>query len=92
MTMPEEVNRLLTDHISQMLFTHSERANENLRAEGISGDGVIFTGNVMIDTLARLRPRAEDRWLEMAGEFGDSPFALVTLHRPETVDDPGRLR
>ena len=90
-TMPEEYNRLLTDHISDILFTHSCDANENLMREGIEPDRIHFVGNVMIDTLVRLLPRAETLWNRVLSNqypFEDATgFVLVTLHRPSNVDD-----
>ena len=82
-TMPEEINRLLTDQISGLLFTPSADADENLQREGIEGSKVHLVGNVMIDTLVRLLPQAEKHF--DAGISG--PYALVTLHRPSNVDD-----
>jgi UDP-N-acetylglucosamine 2-epimerase (non-hydrolysing) len=87
-TMPEEVNRLLTDQISSLLFTHSPEAKENLAAEGIPAERVHYVGNVMIDTLCRLLPNAR----KPADIDLPSAFALVTLHRPSNVDDPGHLK
>jgi UDP-N-acetylglucosamine 2-epimerase (non-hydrolysing) len=85
-TMPEEINRLLTDQISDLLFTPSEDGNRNLEREGIPAEKIHLVGNVMIDTVARLLPEAEKR-LPLA-ELGldKSPYALVTLHRPSNVD------
>ena len=60
-TMPEEINRVLVDHIADLLFTTEPSANENLRQEGISKEKIHFVGNVMIDTLVRLLPKAENR-------------------------------
>jgi UDP-N-acetylglucosamine 2-epimerase (non-hydrolysing) len=85
-TMPEEHNRRLTDHLSTLLLTHSEDANENLRAEGIPDELVQFVGNTMIDTLLANVDRA--RHLEAWREYGLSQrhYVLVTLHRPALVD------
>ena len=82
-TMPEEINRLLTDQISELLFTPSQDGNDNLAREGVATEKVHLVGNVMIDTLVRMLPRAEQQLPE------DLPpcFALVTLHRPSNVDD-----
>ena len=87
LTMPEEHNRKLTDHLSALLLTHSESANENLAAEGISADRVAFVGNTMIDTLLASVGRAETlaAWRDYALER--SAYMLVTLHRPALVDD-----
>jgi UDP-N-acetylglucosamine 2-epimerase (non-hydrolysing) len=91
-TMPEEVNRLLTDQISDLLLTHSPEANDNLIREGISPDKIRLVGNTMIDTLVRLMPLAEKRWPVWRAEFGFERFVLVTLHRPNNVDDASGLR
>jgi len=90
-TMPEELNRVLTDRLSTLLFTHSPEASENLAREGIDPDRVHFVGNTMIDSLLRLVDRARERaaWRELELEPG--AYLLVTLHRPSNVDDPGRL-
>jgi UDP-N-acetylglucosamine 2-epimerase (non-hydrolysing) len=90
-SMPEEINRLVTDRLSDALFTTEESANENLRREGVPDDRVHFVGNVMIDTLLRFKSRAAD--LEMPREFGltSGEYVLVTLHRPGNVDDADRL-
>jgi len=85
-TMPEEINRLLTDQIADLLFTPSVDGNENLAREGIAPHKVHLVGNVMIDTLLRLLPQTEGLPLPLA-----SPFALVTLHRPSNVDRPEML-
>ena len=92
-TMPEEHNRRIADHLSTLLFTHSEEANANLASEGIPGDGqhVDFIGNTMIDTLRANEGAA--RSLEAWREFGLEPggYVLVTLHRPSLVDQPDLL-
>ncbi len=81
-SMPEEINRVLTDQISDLLFTPSEDGNRNLAREGISADRVHLVGNVMIDTLVRMLPHAR------APEIDLPPcYILVTLHRPSNVDD-----
>lgn len=81
--MPEEINRLLTDQLADLLFTPSSDAGENLQQEGIARSRIHFVGNVMIDTLVRLLPRAEKEFPPSI----TSPYALVTLHRPSNVDD-----
>lgn len=86
-TMPEEINRLLTDQISDLLFTPSQDGNDNLLQEGVSGEKIFLVGNVMIDTLVRLLPKAERYRPEGLGRY-----ALVTLHRPSNVDDLPWLR
>jgi UDP-N-acetylglucosamine 2-epimerase (non-hydrolysing) len=81
--MPEEINRLLTDQIADVLFTPSVDANENLAREGVQSQRVHFVGNVMIDTLIRMLPAARER---LPKGLPDN-FALVTIHRPSNVDD-----
>jgi UDP-N-acetylglucosamine 2-epimerase (non-hydrolysing) len=82
-TMPEEINRLLTDQLSDLLFTPSSDGDENLIREGIEPSRIHRVGNVMIDSLVRLLPTAEKCF---PGGVS-SPYALVTLHRPSNVDD-----
>jgi UDP-N-acetylglucosamine 2-epimerase (non-hydrolysing) len=86
-TMPEEINRLVTDQLSDLLLTPSRDGSENLQREGISSDKIAFVGNVMIDTLIRLLPAA------MENPVSGTPdrYGLVTLHRPSTVDDTAVL-
>ena len=94
--MPEEINRVLTDQISDLLFTTELDAAGNLQREGIDADRIHFVGNVMIDTLLANRDRAvpADVTLQKVPGFnGDSAhFGLITLHRPSNVDDPKVLR
>ena len=87
-TMPEEVNRIVADELSEYLFLHSDEAIENLRAEGIPDERMHFVGNTMIDTLVALEDRF--RAAGSAARLGVTPgeFALVTLHRPALVDGP----
>jgi UDP-N-acetylglucosamine 2-epimerase (non-hydrolysing) len=86
--MPEEINRIVADRLSELLFVHSDEAVENLRAEGAAEERIHFVGNTMIDTLAALEERF--RGLGAAARLGVSPgeFVLVTLHRPALVDGP----
>lgn len=90
-TMPEEINRIATDHLSILLFTTEESADKNLRREGIRRDSIHFVGNCMVDTLLKHVDVAirQSPW-ELHG-VSASGFALVTLHRPSNVDDPGIL-
>jgi len=81
-TMPEEINRLLTDQISSLLFTPSADGNENLAREGVAADKVHLVGNVMIDTLVRMLPQTAGR---IPPDL-PSRYVLVTLHRPSNVD------
>ena len=87
-TMPEEVNRIVADDLSEFLFLHSEEAVENLRAEGIADQRMHFVGNTMIDTLVALEERF--RAAGTARRIGVDPgaYLLVTLHRPALVDGP----
>jgi UDP-N-acetylglucosamine 2-epimerase (non-hydrolysing) len=87
-SMPEEINRLLTDQLADLLFTPSEDGNRNLEREGIPCEKVHLVGNVMIDTLIRMLPAAQT---QLPGSL-PSRFALVTLHRPSNVDDLDWLR
>jgi UDP-N-acetylglucosamine 2-epimerase (non-hydrolysing) len=92
-TMPEEINRLLTDQIADMLFTPSSDGDENLLREGIATEKIHRVGNVMIDTLVRLLPQAKARWNhEPLKRWHSERYILVTLHRPSNVDDPSMLR
>ncbi|WP_291984383.1 non-hydrolyzing UDP-N-acetylglucosamine 2-epimerase [Luteitalea sp.] len=86
--MPEEINRILTDQISDYLFTSERSALENLTAEGIDAARVRFVGNVMIDTLVTHRAAAGTR--TVVGDLGyqSKQYALITLHRPSNVDTP----
>ena len=90
--MPEEVNRKLTDAVSDVLFVSDPAGLENLRKEGVPGEKVFFVGNVMIDTLRAARERAMTSTI--VGDLGltAGAFGLVTLHRPSNVDDPATLR
>ncbi len=85
-TMPEEINRVVTDALSEHLFTTSPEAAENLKKEGISGDKIHFVGNVMIDTLFYSLPKTKNSVIKTELGLNDEPFALVTLHRPSNVD------
>ena len=91
-TMPEEINRVLTDALADYLFTHSPDADENLRREGAPEERIFRVGNVMIDTLREYEAAARAR--DVAGRLGlqAGGYAVCTLHRPSNVDDPGTLR
>ena len=86
-TMPEEINRLVTDQLADLLFTPSEDGDANLKREGIPANRIFRVGNVMIDSLMRLLPLAQKH-------RGNVPerYALVTLHRPQNVDDGNTLK
>jgi len=87
-TMPEEINRQITDQLSDLLFMHSDEAAENLRAEGVADERMHLVGNTMIDTLVSLEARF--RAAGAASRLGAEPggYLLVTLHRPALVDGP----
>jgi UDP-N-acetylglucosamine 2-epimerase (non-hydrolysing) len=89
--MPEEINRVLTDRMSDLLFTHSGEAHDNLVREGVSGDRVHFVGNTMIDSLRRLEGSARRRGFWSTCGVAEHEYVLVTLHRPSNVDDPVQL-
>ncbi|MCG5497525.1 non-hydrolyzing UDP-N-acetylglucosamine 2-epimerase [Ectothiorhodospira variabilis] len=97
-TMPEEINRVLTDQISDLLFTTERTALDNLKQEGIDPARVHFVGNVMIDTLhynlRQAKPTAQtlaELGMETTLIGSDTPYGLLTLHRPSNVDDPAVL-
>jgi UDP-N-acetylglucosamine 2-epimerase (non-hydrolysing) len=95
--MPEEINRVLIDQMSDFLYTTERGASENLRREGIDGERVQFVGNLMIDSLLDAVPRSISPRATLLESMvdpamvKDEPFALVTLHRPSNVDDPVTL-
>ena len=86
-TMPEEINRLLTDQIADLLFTPSRDADENLRAEGIPDSRIRFVGNIMIDSLCKYLERAKATTIRERLGFAGTDYAVLTLHRPSNVDD-----
>jgi UDP-N-acetylglucosamine 2-epimerase (non-hydrolysing) len=87
-SMPEEINRLVTDTLADILYTPSADADDNLRSEGVAADRIVLVGNVMIDTLVRLLPAATIEWETIWSKRLTRPYGLVTLHRPSNVDDP----
>ena len=90
--MPEEVNRVLTDRMSDLLFTPSHDARPNLLAEGIPDERIRFAGNIMIDTLFHQLPMARDRAFPVELGLEKGEYAVATLHRPSNVDTPETLR
>src|SRR5437660_1814288 len=90
-TMPEEWNRIVTDHLSEYLFITEPSAQKNLLKEGLPEEKIFFVGNVMVDTLLKHRERAQK--LNFAKTLGLPlrGYALLTLHRPSNVDDPETL-
>jgi UDP-N-acetylglucosamine 2-epimerase (non-hydrolysing) len=91
-TMPEEINRVVTDRLADLLFLPSRDAAEHLSAEGVPPERMHFVGNVMIDTLCWALPQAQARNAPARLAVADRPYAVVTLHRPSNVDDPAALR
>jgi UDP-N-acetylglucosamine 2-epimerase (non-hydrolysing) len=91
-SMPEEINRVLTDAVADLLLVSEESGLSNLRREGIPESKLRLVGNVMIDTLLAQLPRARERRAAEALGLGPRGYGLVTLHRPSNVDDPGTLR
>jgi UDP-N-acetylglucosamine 2-epimerase (non-hydrolysing) len=97
MTMPEEINRKLTDAISDLLFVTEQSGVDNLRREGVAQDKIYLVGNVMIDCLLRHRAMAArspllDRLGVRQNGNGCTPYGVLTLHRPSNVDDPETLQ
>jgi UDP-N-acetylglucosamine 2-epimerase (non-hydrolysing) len=101
--MPEEVNRVLTDHISDLLFVTEKSGLENLKNEGISSDKIFFVGNTMIDSLLAFQDRAESSDIlnklglaapadSKVSDNGIPRYAMLTLHRPSNVDAPDSFR
>ncbi len=87
-TMPEEINRLLTDQIADLLFTPSEDADRNLLREGIPSERIRLVGNVMIDSLLKYLPLAGKSTIKERTGLTDRDYAVLTLHRPSNVDEP----
>ena len=86
-TMPEEINRLLTDQIADLLFTPSPDADQNLLAEGIPRERISFVGNIMIDSLLANLKRASDSKIKSQMGLAERQYAVLTLHRPSNVDN-----
>jgi len=91
-TMPEEINRVVTDALADLLLTPSEDAGENLRREGVPESRIKLVGNVMIDSLAANLPQARASGILQELAINPKSFAYVTLHRPSNVDDPPSLK
>lgn len=92
MSMPEEVNRLVTDQLSSMLLTPVESAESNLVAEGCDPGRIHFVGNIMAESVLRHLESIDDRHPEVLAASASAEYALVTIHRPENTDHPERLR
>ena len=90
-TMPEEINRLVTDRLADLLLTPSRDADENLRREGIEPEKIVFVGNVMVDSLFHALESARAGGHRQRLGLASGAYAVVTLHRPSNVDVPERL-
>lgn len=91
-TMPEEINRLVTDAITDYFFTTSEVANQNLRKAGVAEEKIHFVGNTMIDTLLKQMPRFKKPELWDQLQLTDKEYIVLTLHRPSNVDEETKLK
>lgn len=91
-SMPEEINRIVTDSVTDYFFTTSATANENLRAAGIPDTSVFFVGNTMIDTLLKHQRRFREPEIWQEAQLCAGNYIVLTLHRPATVDAPERLK
>jgi UDP-N-acetylglucosamine 2-epimerase (non-hydrolysing) len=91
-TMPEEINRIVTDSLTNLFFTTSSTANENLKKNGVPEESIFFVGNTMIDTLLKNMSRFQKPaiWDQIGLESGN--FMVLTLHRPANVDEEGKLK
>ena len=87
-TMPEEINRLVTDRLADLLLTPSSDADEHLKAEGVPAEKIVLVGNIMIDTLMRHLPLATLERLRPRLDLKEKTYAVLTLHRPSNVDRP----
>ena len=90
-SMPEEINRVVTDRLADLLFTPSRDADENLRAEGVSAERIRFVGNIMIDSLVAFLPKVHAGQLLRRFGVTAGDYVVVTLHRPSNVDGPATL-
>ena len=91
-SMPEEINRILTDALSDLLFTTEESANQNLANEGVAPDKIFFVGNLMIDSLVRALKIARPSSLRCELGLRAKPYVVLTLHRPSNVDNEDELK
>lgn len=91
-TMPEEINRLVTDSITNYFFTTSNSANDNLRNSGVNDDQIFFVGNTMIDTLLKQRPNFKKPQVWKNLNLTDRNYIVMTLHRPANVDEESQLK
>ncbi len=91
-TMPEEINRIVTDSLADLLWTPSPDGDENLLREGVAPEKIARVGNIMIDSLERMRAKIEEQDTCSELGFPKGGFAVVTFHRPGNVDDPEKLK
>ena len=91
-TMPEEINRMVTDSITNYFFTTSEVANENLRKSGVKDESIFFVGNTMIDTLLKNKPRFSKPKIWDLLSLKEKNYIVLTLHRPANVDEEDKLK
>lgn len=92
MTMPEEINRIVTDSLTDYFFTTSETANRNLSRTGVSNERIFFVGNVMIDTLLANIPRLNKPAFYDELALGEKEYIVLTMHRPNNVDEQEKLK
>lgn len=92
LTMPEEINRMVTDALADLFFTTSEFANDNLRKAGVDEDRIRYVGNVMIDTLLAAMPRLRRPAVADVLSLAQGNYLVLTMHRPANVDQPGNLK
>jgi UDP-N-acetylglucosamine 2-epimerase (non-hydrolysing) len=93
-TMPEEINRIVTDSVSDLLFTTEDSGNQNLKREGVPDDKVHFVGNTMIDSLVHCYKSFDEIPMDgplLTATANGTPYFLATIHRPSNVDDPAQL-
>ena len=91
-TMPEEINRIVTDSLTNLFFTTSKTANENLLKIGVSDSSIFFVGNTMIDTLLKQRSRFQKPVIWDKIGLEEKKYIVLTLHRPANVDEEGKLK
>jgi len=89
--MPEEINRVVTDAVADLLLVSEPAGEENLRREGVAPERIVYVGNVMIDSLVRELPEARALGFAESLDLSPGTYCFVTLHRPSNVDDPARL-
>ena len=92
LSMPEEINRLVTDAITDIFYTTSAIANENIRKSGVAEDKIVFVGNTMIDTLLKNLPKLKKPALFLENKLAEKNYFVMTLHRPANVDGEEKLK